>query len=281
MACREQSTKLYSHLLLLPPCHAAPSLKAVPGQAVSEGLEEDCCLAHTELKFMSHQPGRPSRLTTKERQFTPLYGQKRRAGVRQWASGLSQPPEVTSPRSRRLPVHLCPGVGWHLAAIDMGVLSSLGLGEGRGSAAASGLLAPASFSCSHCSAILPQSMAAWLLDLEGEPGCVIQGLDLACGSPEERPPRPVLRPPFSQRWISHYGQQCFLAPPRAQSSRGTPPGLRLSGRPRAPTSTNGLSCPCAHFGCCCRCGSCWRRELGLSLRRTGWWCCTAGGTVAW
>lgn len=50
----------------------------------------------------------------------------------------------------------------------MGVLSIMGLGEGRGVSRCFCFRRSASFSCSHCSAILPQSMAAWLLDLEQE-----------------------------------------------------------------------------------------------------------------
>lgn len=119
-------------------------------------------------------------------------------------------------------------------AIDMGVLSIIGLGEGRGVSRCFCFRRSASFSCSHCSAILPQSMAAWLLDLEGEPGCVIQGLDLACGSPEERPPRS----PWdlhSRRDGSHtYGQQCFSGSSQSPVLQGTPPGLRLSGDPEHP-----------------------------------------------
>lgn len=52
-------------------------------------------------------------------------------------------------------------------AMDMGVLSIMGLGEGRGVNLCFCFLRSASFSCSHCSAILPQSMAAWLLVLQG------------------------------------------------------------------------------------------------------------------
>lgn len=50
-------------------------------------------------------------------------------------------------------------------AMDMGVLSIMGLGEGRGVSRCFCFRLSASFSCSHCSAIFPQSMAAWLLDL--------------------------------------------------------------------------------------------------------------------
>lgn len=53
-------------------------------------------------------------------------------------------------------------------AMDMGVLSIMGLGEGRGVSRCFCFLRSASFSCSHCSAIFPQSIAAWLLDLGGE-----------------------------------------------------------------------------------------------------------------
>lgn len=52
-------------------------------------------------------------------------------------------------------------------AMDMGVLSIMGLGDGRGVNLCFCFLRSASFSCSHCSAILPQSMAAWLLVLQG------------------------------------------------------------------------------------------------------------------
>lgn len=50
--------------------------------------------------------------------------------------------------------------------MDMGVLSIIGLGEGRGVSRCFCFRRSASFSCSHCSAIFPQSMAAWLLDLD-------------------------------------------------------------------------------------------------------------------
>lgn len=53
-------------------------------------------------------------------------------------------------------------------ATDMGVLSIMGLGEGRGVNRCFCFRRSASFSWSHCSAILPQSMAAWLLDLGRE-----------------------------------------------------------------------------------------------------------------
>ena len=43
--------------------------------------------------------------------------------------------------------------------MDMGVLSIMGLGEGRGVTLGLCFLRSASFSCSHCSAILPQSTA--------------------------------------------------------------------------------------------------------------------------
>lgn len=54
-------------------------------------------------------------------------------------------------------------------AIDMGVLSIMGLGEGRGVILCAFLRPSASFSFSHCSAILPQSTAdvLLLLGLEG------------------------------------------------------------------------------------------------------------------
>lgn len=55
-------------------------------------------------------------------------------------------------------------------AMDMGVLSIMGLGEGRGVNLCFCFLRSASFSCSHCSAILPQSMAAWVLVLQGTRG---------------------------------------------------------------------------------------------------------------
>lgn len=45
-------------------------------------------------------------------------------------------------------------------AMDMGVLSIMGLGDGRGVNLCFCFLLSASFSCSHCSAIFPQSMAA-------------------------------------------------------------------------------------------------------------------------
>lgn len=48
-------------------------------------------------------------------------------------------------------------------AIDMGVLSIMGLGDGRGVIRCTFLRPSASFSFSHCSAILPQSTAEELL----------------------------------------------------------------------------------------------------------------------
>lgn len=45
--------------------------------------------------------------------------------------------------------------------MDIGVLSIMGLGEGRGVMRVAFLRLSASFSCSHCSAILPQSTAVW------------------------------------------------------------------------------------------------------------------------
>lgn len=45
-------------------------------------------------------------------------------------------------------------------AMDMGVLSIMGLGDGRGVNLCFCFLRSASFSWSHCSAIFPQSMAA-------------------------------------------------------------------------------------------------------------------------
>lgn len=45
-------------------------------------------------------------------------------------------------------------------AMDMGVLSIMGLGDGRGVNRCFCFLRSASFSWSHCSAIFPQSMAA-------------------------------------------------------------------------------------------------------------------------
>lgn len=56
-------------------------------------------------------------------------------------------------------------------AMDMGVLSIMGLGDGRGVILGVFLRPSASFSFSHCSAILPQSTAEELLPLglrEGE-----------------------------------------------------------------------------------------------------------------
>lgn len=55
--------------------------------------------------------------------------------------------------------------------MDMGVLSIIGLGDGRGVILCTFLRPSASFSFSHCSAILPQSTAEELLPLglqEGE-----------------------------------------------------------------------------------------------------------------
>lgn len=55
--------------------------------------------------------------------------------------------------------------------MDMGVLSIMGLGDGRGVILCTFLRPSASFSLSHCSAILPQSTAEELLPLglqEGE-----------------------------------------------------------------------------------------------------------------
>lgn len=45
-------------------------------------------------------------------------------------------------------------------AMDMGVLSIMGLGDGRGVNLCFCFLRSASFSWSHCSAIFPQSIAA-------------------------------------------------------------------------------------------------------------------------
>lgn len=50
-------------------------------------------------------------------------------------------------------------------AIDMGVLSIMGLGDGRGVILWAFFRPSASFSFSHCSAILPQSTAEALLPL--------------------------------------------------------------------------------------------------------------------
>lgn len=50
-------------------------------------------------------------------------------------------------------------------AIDMGVLSIMGLGDGRGVILCAFFRPSASFSFSHCSAILPQSTAEALLPL--------------------------------------------------------------------------------------------------------------------
>lgn len=50
-------------------------------------------------------------------------------------------------------------------AIDMGVLSIMGLGDGRGVILWAFFRPSASFSFSHCSAILPQSTADALLPL--------------------------------------------------------------------------------------------------------------------
>lgn len=55
-------------------------------------------------------------------------------------------------------------------AIDIGVLSIMGLGEGRGVMRDTFLRLSASFSCSHCSAILPQSTAVWEVGLENNKG---------------------------------------------------------------------------------------------------------------
>ena len=52
-------------------------------------------------------------------------------------------------------------------AMDMGVLSIMGLGEGRGVIRGVLFFLSASLSCSHCSAILPQSTAVLLPDLQG------------------------------------------------------------------------------------------------------------------
>lgn len=170
-------------------------------------------------------------------------------------------------------------------AIDMGVLSIIGLGEGRGVSRCFCFRRSASFSCSHCSAILPQSMAAWLLDLEGEPGCVIQGLNLAFGSPEESPLRTPWEAPRSQRWISHLWTAVFWLLPET-SPLGDTPWLTAVRRSRAPTSTNDLSvyCQYTHFGCCCRCreleegwGWAWA-DCGVVLACSWWYC---GVVMGW
>ena len=166
-------------------------------------------------------------------------------------------------------------------AIDMGVLSIIGLGEGRGVSRCFCFRRSASFSCSHCSAILPQSMAAWLLDLEGEPGCVIQGLDLACGSPEERPPRSPWEPPFLQRWISHLWTAAFFWLLPEPSPPGDTTWLTAVRRSRAPTSTNGLSTVRVLTLAAAAVAGSWRRAGAGPGQTVGWCWPAAGGTVAW
>lgn len=61
---------------------------------------------------------------------------------------------------------------------------------------------------------------------------MIQGLDLACGSPEERPPAVPGGLHFAEMDLT-YGQQCFLAPPRAQS-QGHHLAYGCPGDPRHP-----------------------------------------------
>ena len=119
-------------------------------------------------------------------------------------------------------------------AIDMGVLSIIGLGEGRGVSRCFCFRRSASFSCSHCSAILPQSMAAWLLDLEGEPGCVIK--DLIRPAARQKKAHPTVPGSLhSRRDGSHiYRQQYPSGSSQSLVLRGTPPGLRLSGDPERP-----------------------------------------------
>lgn len=61
-------------------------------------------------------------------------------------------------------------------AIDMGVLSIMGLGDGRGVILCVFFRPSASFSFSHCSAILPQSTAEALLPLAFGCGCCCCGV---------------------------------------------------------------------------------------------------------
>lgn len=62
-------------------------------------------------------------------------------------------------------------------AMDMGVLSIMGLGDGRGVILGVFFRPSASFSFSHCSAILPQSTAEALLPLGfGGGGCCCCGV---------------------------------------------------------------------------------------------------------
>lgn len=74
-------------------------------------------------------------------------------------------------------------------AIDMGVLSIMGLGDGRGVILWAFFRPSASFSFSHCSAIFPQSTAEELLLLAFGCCCGVRPLDEVedDGVPEEWP----------------------------------------------------------------------------------------------
>lgn len=107
-------------------------------------------------------------------------------------------------------------------AMDMGVLSIMGLGEGRGVNLCFCFLRSASFSCSHCSAILPQSMAAWLFVLQGHGD---NGDNVRC---DRKTSLPSLPP--------HRGSNPIMLLPQNQEKQWSRAWIR------APRAT--------HFGCC-------------------------------
>lgn len=91
---------------------------------------------------------------------------KERAWVR---GGVATPPSM-SYRS------ISSSRGVASPAMDMGVLSIIGLGDGRGVILGVFFRPSASFSFSHCSAILPQSTAELLLDFGCGCGCCCCGV---------------------------------------------------------------------------------------------------------
>lgn len=88
-----------------------------------------------------------------------------------WAGGGVATPPSVSYRS------ISSSRGVASPAMDMGVLSIMGLGDGRGVILGVFFRPSASFSFSHCSAILPQSTAEALLPLGfGGGGCCCCGV---------------------------------------------------------------------------------------------------------
>lgn len=105
----------------------------------------------------------PSRLTAKEN-VNSRHFMDRKGGAGSEA-GLSQPQRYPESYEQAPYRSISSKSGVASPAMDIGVLSIIGLGEGRGVSRCFCFRRSASFSCSHCSAIFPQSMAAWLLDL--------------------------------------------------------------------------------------------------------------------